>query len=265
MLRRLIIFILLWPLTVIAARDADESLDVLSQSYADLGFAPEVQSNELMRGQFRPVNYTVLSAGMDGRLEKLDVRPGVSVKEGQLLVRFSCKQVRANYEISLAREKSAEKSLEVNQKLDAYQNVSELELAMSEAELAIASAEVRQTRAALSHCEIHAPFSATVTEKFVQAHQYVQKGEQLLEIVDTQNLEIEMVLPSLAVQGYAAGRSFTITVDETGEQLPAVIDRIVNVIDPVSQTIRVIGRLTEPRPGLMPGMSGNVKLNPVGD
>lgn len=239
---------------------AEESLDVLSRSYADIDYTASSNSDQLMRGQFRPVNFTVLSAGMDGKLEKFSVRPGSTVKKGELIASFACQTEQSNFEIALAREKAAEKSLDVNQRLNEYQNVSELELTMSESEVEIASAEVRRARAILGQCEIQAPFNATVTEKFVQAFQYVGQGDQLLEIVDTENLEIEMVLPSVTVQQYAQGRQFTITVDETSETLQAEIDRVVNVIDPVSQTIRVIGKLLEPHAGLMPGMSGVIHL-----
>ena len=80
----------------------------------------------------------------------------------------------------------------------------------------------------------------------------------ILELIDTRNLEIEMVLPSLNLILFQAGKQFEFLIDETDQTVEAVIDRVVNVIDPVSQTVRVIGILTDPPDNLMPGMSGVV-------
>jgi hypothetical protein len=33
-------------------------------------------------------------------------------------------------------------------------------------------------------------------------------------------------------------------------------------VDPVSQTVRVVGELVEPPPGLLPGMSGELAFEP---
>jgi membrane fusion protein, multidrug efflux system len=235
---------------------AQEQLDVLAKDYS---FQID-QPTTLMRGQLRPVDFTVLSAGIDGKLYKFDVRNGSVLKKGELIARFACSEEKYNGQIAEAKAAAARKNLEVNQKLDAYQNVSELELSMSEAELAIAEAEVLRAGAVLKECAVVAPFNATVINKMVQAHQFVQKGEPLLEIVGTDELEIEMVLPSMNVLGYKTGRRFNIHVDETDRSYSAVVDRVVNVVDPVSQTIRVIGKLLERHHGLMPGMSGAVEF-----
>ena len=244
---------------------AEEALDVVTRQYTDPVYTSSVysqggSSEDLMRGQFLPVNHTVISAGMDGRLKRFEKRTGMSVSRDEVIAVFSCEDQEAEKEVAQARVKAAAKNLEVNKKLDEYQNVSELELTISEVELSIAEAELQRTRVALNHCEVKAPFSGTVTQKFVQAFQYVNKGEPLLEIVDTRNVEIEMVLPSREVAQYSKGRGFSIQVDETGALLDAEIDRVVNVIDPVSQTIRVIGHLKETPPHLMPGMSGVILL-----
>lgn len=248
-----------------ASAFAQDELEVLSRSYSDPGtstYSNDSYPTSNLRGQFRPVNFTVLSAGIEGKLSRFDVKNGSTVRKDELIARFSCAEEDAEYLISIARVKVAQKNLEVNRKLDAYQNISEVDLIKSEAEVEITKADAKRALAVVEKCEIRAPFDATVTEKQAQAHQYVKKGDPLLQIVDTRNLEIEMVLPSLDVTHYAKGRKFTILVDETGLQVEATVDRVVNVIDPVSQTIRVIGVLTNDTPGLMPGMSGIISFDP---
>jgi len=213
---------------------------------------------ESFRGQLRPINFTQISAGLDGKLIRFPVRAGNRVEEGDIIAEFNCAVERANNTIEVAQEEAASRRVQINERLRELNNMSELELALSRSELDVARAEVDRTSSIVSECVIRAPFSGTVTEKFVEAFQFVSRGEMLLELTDTRNLEIEMVLPSLNLNRYQAGQRFEFLIDETDQTVEAVINRVVNVIDPVSQTIRVIGTLVDPPTNLMPGMSGVV-------
>ena len=235
-----------------AADEADQFFRELSSPVSMEG------SQSPLRGQLRPVNYTVLSAGLDAKLKNFPVRVGGRVSSGQLIGEFDCEIEQAENKIGKARLDVARENLQINKRLDQLKNISSRDLAMSAAELSISEAELQRSSAMLSQCEINAPFAGTVTEKFAQAHQYIKKGEQLVELVDTHNLEIEMVLPSVDLATYQPDRIFLFVIDETDQKVRARVDRVVDVIDPVSQTIRVIGVLVDPPVGLMPGMSGVV-------
>lgn len=212
------------------------------------------------RGQLRPVNYTLLSAGIDGILKNFPVKTGRQVREGQVIAEFNCDIERADQKVGVARQQAASENLKVNQRLEELRSISNLDLSMSASQLAIASAELERSSARLAQCIVRAPFSGTITQKHVHAYQYVKTGDMLVEIVDTDNLEVEMVLPSINLEQYRPGTRFTLLVDETGQLVNAAVDRVVDVIDPVSQTIRVIGVLSESPGGLMPGMSGVVSF-----
>lgn len=217
-------------------------------------------TDKVMRGQLRPVNHTVLSSTVDAKLIEFPVKTGSRVSDGEVIARFKCDVEKADLLIGQSRVKVAQDNLQVNERLAELNNVSGIDLSTSIEELAIAQAEVERTRAILSDCVVEAPFAGVVTEKFVQAHQYLQKGDTLVEIVDTVNLEVEMVLPSLELARYQVGAMFSLRIDETGQTVQAELVRIVDVIDPVSQTLRVIGKLVDPPEGLMPGMSGVVSF-----
>ena len=210
------------------------------------------------RGQLRSVNYAVLSAGIAAQIERFGVSTGSRIDKGQTIAEFDCAIARVDHRIGISRHDAAAENLEVNERLNTLKNVSELDLNTSRAELAIAEAEVDRSSTILEECVLLAPFSGTVTEKFVQAYEFVNLGDPLIELVDTRNLEVEMVLPSMHLASYREGTLFSLRIDETGQVVKARVDRVVDAIDPVSQTLRVIGKLTEPTSGLMPGMSGVV-------
>ena len=245
--------ILLFSAHLAKAQSVDEIMSAINSATPTLNI-----EGGAFRGQLRPVNFTQISAGIDAKLINFPVRAGNRVAAGDIIAEFNCAIEQANNTIDKDREQAAARSVEINERLRQLNNLSELELALSRSELDIARAEVERSTSVLSECVIRAPFSGTVTEKYVEAYQFVSKGEVILELIDTRNLEIEMVLPSLNLILFQAGKQFEFLIDETDQTVEAVIDRVVNVIDPVSQTVRVIGILTDPPDNLMPGMSGVV-------
>jgi RND family efflux transporter MFP subunit len=211
-----------------------------------------------LRGQLRSSRHAVLSAGMAGILTDMPADSGGSVRQGEVVAVFDCSAEQADRDVAVAKLQGARAKLSVNQRLAQAKNIGLIDVELSRAEAGMVTAELRRIEAHLRHCTVQAPFPGTVVERRVQAHEYVALGAPLLELVDPASLEIEMVVPSRMMARLGPGTPFRLRVDENGQEAGAVVDRVVDVIDPVSQTLRVIGRLTQPNAALKPGMSGDV-------
>jgi multidrug efflux pump subunit AcrA (membrane-fusion protein) len=59
------------------------------------------------------------------------------------------------------------------------------------------------------------------------------------------------------------GTVFKVQIEETEKTYQAKVTRLGGRVDPVSQTIRVIGEITDNAPELMAGMSGQASLTPL--
>ena len=212
----------------------------------------------VLRGQLRARQFTTIAAGIAGKLIRFPVTHGERINKGQTIAAFDCRMEEAEKAVAVAKLNGAQNKLEVNTQLAKYKNISVLEVNLTKAEVAIQKAELNRATAVLANCVISAPFSAIVSEKMAQAHQYVKEGDPLLEIIDTSSLEIEMVIPSRWLKKMPKGTEFSIQLDEIDEPVKAKIDRNIGAIDPVSQTIRVIGVLINPPKELLPGMSGEI-------
>lgn len=213
-----------------------------------------------IRGQLKAREFAIIAAGLSGKITSFPVIHGQRVKKGQKLVTFNCRMEAAEKAVSIAKLGAAQSKLSTNIELQQYNNISHLEVSLSKAEVAIQKAELRRSRAILSECRIVAPFAGIIVEKFAQAHQYIREGEPLLELVNTSKLDIEMVIPSRLLTKLATNNTFTIKFDEIDAAVDAKVTRNMGVIDPVSQTIRVIGKLMKPLKQLLPGMSGEVSF-----
>lgn len=222
--------------------------------------ASEMVATGGVRGQLRAVRRTVLAAGLGGRIDAFPVTLGQAVSEGDQLLEMDCRERRAALAVAEAEVAAAQTRNDVNQQLAEANNVSLLEVGLAAAALDVARARRQQVRAQLAFCRITAPFAGVVTAKLVEAYSHVQPGQPVLELVDNSQLEVEVAVPSgWLAEGVSTAR-FTLVPDETGSPLTGQFVRSAGAVDPVSQTIRLIGQLDDPPAGLLAGMSGRIQV-----
>ncbi|OKH86656.1 hypothetical protein LF95_22160 [Thalassospira sp. TSL5-1] len=214
-----------------------------------------------VRAKIRPVQHAVLSAPLAATLLTLGAREGSRVKKGDVLMKFDCTPLEAQLIVAQTRRKAALTKLDVNERLEKIHNVSKLDLALSRSEVELTEADIKGIRAQLAQCSVEAPFSGVVTQQMVQAREFTNPGDPVLRLVNIDDLEIEMVVPSSLLRKLHAGDHFVLHVDELDRDVDASIKYVVREVDPVSQTVRVIGAPVKADPDLLPGMSGNVRFD----
>jgi membrane fusion protein (multidrug efflux system) len=217
-------------------------------------------SEQILRAQIKARESTQISSEMSGRINELKIRDGQRFSAGQVLVGFHCSMEEAQLSKAKATLEKKQKTHEVDKKLEKLNSISTLQLAVSKAEEDEAQADVRVGQAALERCTIKAPFSGKVVEVTARAYQSVREGDPLLEIINEKDLEVEFIAPSRALPQLKPGNTFTVTLDETRKTYKAEIIRVGGRVDPVSQTIKVYGRITDSSVELLPGMSGSIQL-----
>lgn len=75
-------------------------------------------------------------------------------------------------------------------------------------------------------------------------------------IIDDGRLELELVVPSHWLRWLKSHQKFRFQVEETGAEHDAIVDRIGAEVDPVSQTVKVYGKLLGDIENTLSGMSG---------
>ncbi|MCS3514905.1 MULTISPECIES: efflux RND transporter periplasmic adaptor subunit [Pseudomonas] len=222
----------------------------------------QVANSPQLRVQLSASRRTVLSSELAGKVLELDVKEGASFKKGQRLVTFDCAVHRAQLTHSAAAEAAAGKKLDVARRLDKLQSISVSDLSQAQAEVNMARAQRGVGQVMVQRCAIDAPFSGRVAERKAQPGEYVAEGEELLAIYDDSSFEVELIVPSHWMVWLKPGHRFKVRLEETAQEYPAEVTRLGSVIDPISQSIKVFGRITSNDPQLLPGMSGNALLVP---
>lgn len=221
----------------------------------------ELDSNIPLRAQIKARESTLIASEMmNARISQLKLRDGERFTEGQTLVAFHCSLEEAQLNKAKASLEKAAKTHEVKQRLEELKSISALEVAVAQAEENEAKAEVQIAQAMLSRCTIKAPFSGKVTDVLAKAHQTVKAGDPLLEILNDKSLEVEFMAESKSLANLTVGKKFQVTINETNKTYNAEIIRLGGKVDPVSQTIKVYGQISDKADELLPGMSGSVNL-----
>jgi membrane fusion protein (multidrug efflux system) len=215
-----------------------------------------------IRVQVVPRRTTVIASAMAGRITQLSLRDGDRFTDGQVLARFDCDLHQAQVERVRARLEKAKKVLEVNTRLNKLGSVSALDLALNQAKLVEATAELRAGTILVQNCTVTAPFAGRVTGVSAQAFQYIGEGQPMLEIIDDTSLEVELVVPSRWLAWLTIGRPFTVRIGETGRTYSTEVIRLAGRVDPVSQSVKVYGRLAGKTGDLLAGMSGEAQIEP---
>jgi membrane fusion protein, multidrug efflux system len=225
---------------------------------------PELPSGAVpeIRAQLTPREFTTVSSEMAGRIDKITARVGEHFHKGDVLVVFECAVPRAQVARARAVVTQADRTYTINQRLVALKSMGQLELDVSAAEVQKAKADLAAAEAVESKCTITAPFDGVTVEQKAREFQYTTPGQPLIDILNDRNLDVELIAPSRWLSWLKPGYVFKVRIEETDKAYPAKIMRIGGRVDPISQSIKVIGEITVDAPELMAGMSGRASMAP---
>jgi len=220
--------------------------------------APEI------RAQLVATRNAVLAAGIGARIEQLPFRDGDRFEAGAVLAAFDCKVEQSRAARARAMREKARKVFETSDRLSRMDSASGLERDVAAAELKQAEAELALEEAVVERCTLRAPFPGRVAAVPARRWQYVAEGQPVIEVLDDRELEVELIVPSRWLAFAKPDYRFDIEIAETGRSYPAKVTRVSGKVDPVSQSVRLYGRIEGDRPELMAGMSGRALMAPPG-
>jgi membrane fusion protein (multidrug efflux system) len=179
-----------------------------------------------LTGTLRGQRQTDLAANAVGRVLETFVERGAEVKKGDLIARLdvravalSAAEAQANAALSRAQETTAKRECERYQRLLDSAAISQAEFDRTadvcrNSPLQVAAAEARASAAAqvVGDGSIRAPFGGRVTERFVEAGQYVRADTRVVSLVAVSVLRLELTVPEASISAVKSGGALTFTV-----------------------------------------------------
>jgi len=218
--------------------------------------AAAADDSERIRTQLVSQHDVVISSQVEGKIALLPFKDGDAFKRGQLLVGFDCELYAAQLHKAEAAAEAAGKVYAVNKQLSALRSVGELDVEQAKAKAKEADADAEYVRATVNRCQVTAPFAGRVAKRIAAQYEYVPAGKALLQIVDGENLELKLNVPSMWLAWLRVGTTLQVHIDDLNDNYAGAIVRLGARVDPVSQTLEVIANIKGGHPELLPGMSG---------
>lgn len=204
-----------------------------------------------------PQQETTVVSQIVGQVNRLAGDIGASVRQGEPLVTFDCRELQARMKMSEAELESAKEQHQAKLRLQGLNAAGEVEVSLAAAAVDKSRAQLELSKAQLRQCVIPAPFAGRIVKLNVRQFQSVNVGQPLVDLVSGGPLKVKLNAPSKWLRWLKPGESFQVSIDETGKTYPATVSAINGRVDAVSQSVELEGRINGTFPELLAGMSGN--------
>jgi multidrug resistance efflux pump len=200
--------------------------------------------------------------GEIGEIDGQVVRPGVRVKQGDILVKLDTTELRL--QLAEAQTKANGLQKEADQKLHQEGKTAEAMIALEQRKEALAQADLMQWK--IDHSIIRAPIDGEILRGDLRDRRgsAIKEGDSLFEIGSLKDIEVEATVAERDIQFIRKDQlgQFA-TSSDPGESVAFKVDRIVPMGEPKdnANVFKVYGKIDVPqRAEWKPGMAGEVRI-----
>jgi RND family efflux transporter MFP subunit len=224
----------------------------------------------------RPFHQATVSSEVQGIVEKRHSKEGDLVKGGEVIFEISpdffelvAQRAKERLEALEVALEQARQDLKVKEELITRDAATLQEITRARSEVKIADHKVKEAQVDLElalrdrqRCQIAAPFRGYIVTLYRDAHEAVQRFEQLFLIADTSKVYAVANVPQSLLSGVKRGAKAWFAAPERAA-IEGAVDKIEALIDPSSQTKKVYVLLDNKEAGLEMGMLGSVIFAPL--
>jgi len=210
-----------------------------------------------------------------GQVQKILVREGDMVDQGQVLARLDPTDFQIILEDRQATFDNAESNFERGKELIVDGNISRTDYDRMEAKFRTSSAALSQAQQDLEYTELHAPFAGRVATRMVENFEEVLGKQTVFRLQNVDMLDISIDMPESLVRSFRGGDRQGRSTEESRQQIIAkalfegredefflVIKEVATKADSKTQTFKIT--FTMPAPVqfmVLPGMTTTVVVD----
>lgn len=217
-------------------------------------------------GKVLPAKRADLSFEVAGKLVKLPIQKGQTVKQGQLLAQLDPKPFKDASQQTQARYNLAKSQFLRGKELIKGNYISHAEYDKLRSSYEVSSANLNTANRNLHDSTLYAPFNGIIANTYVENHEQVKAKQTLMALHDISELDIEVHVPEkfmLMLKGDAEKNTkpdITVTFDAYPTQhYPVTFKEFSSQADADTQTYAVVFKMPQPSGiNVLPGMSVSV-------
>jgi membrane fusion protein (multidrug efflux system) len=202
-----------------------------------------------------------IGAELPGKIVKIALESGASVKAGDVLVQLDISTEEAQLRAAEATAALAKANLERARDLRQSNTNSLAELDAADAQAKQAQAQAENMRASIAKKTIRAPFAGRLGLRLVNLGQILKEGEAITTLQTLDPIYVNFSLPKQRLPLIAAGNTVRIETDAApGQTIEGKITAISPEIDPATRNVRVQATVSNVGETLRAGMFVNVDV-----
>lgn len=223
------------------------------------GDVAQVKSSSLVNqieitGTLEALKQTQINAPVDAEVAEVLVRPGMPVKQGDVLLRFNGSDLSlrlnqqkaqvdsAQAQLNLAQSTYAQQKALLQQQFiskTAFDNAANA-LSTAQAQLKVSQAQLALAQKQLNDAVVRAPFAAQIAQRFVEPGQRVAPNSPLFKLVDPRELELSAAVASDEVGRIAIGQAVELRVEGMEDKpVTGTVTRIAPAADSASRRVPI--------------------------
>ena len=159
-----------------------------------------------------------VSAEVAGRVERIGPEKGDVVRAGDPLVQLNADLLQPQFEIAKAQVEYDQLEHERMANLVKEDATARRDLDNATTQLAISKARLDEIRARLDRTRILAPTGGVLNDLLVEEGEYVDPGNPVAEVVETDTVKVVVEAPERDIAFFAVGGKAEVLVDTKGRQ-----------------------------------------------
>jgi membrane fusion protein, multidrug efflux system len=200
-----------------------------------------------------------LAAETAGRVEKMLVREGARVSQGQVLAHIDVTSLGAELARAQAALDLVEDQLRRRELLFRENIISEEELDKVRVEQVLARENLRRSEIEFNRGLVRSPMNGRVNLLLVESGEFVDRGQTMLELVNIDTIKFQVQVPEMDVRFLEKGQPVRVTVDAFQERtFSGVIDFVAFKADSATKTFRTQVLVDNADGTIRPGMIARV-------
>jgi len=185
-----------------------------------------------------PNRIVTVSAEVSGRIERIPPEEGSKIRAGDLLIKLNTDLIKPEFEGAKAQVERDQIEFDRMTKLAKGNAATQRDLDNATSQLAISKARLDGIRARLERTSIFAPTAGVLNDLLVEEGEYVDPGNPVAQLVDTDTVKVVVEIPERDVAFFAIGEKTEIFVDSQAKSLAGTISFISELADVRTRTTR---------------------------
>lgn len=263
--KMVVIFLILGLASCSFKKGEEQDVRTVLVKVQTIKYSDDIYQQEYI-GTVEGENAVDVSFQVNGNIEQVYAQEGQSVRKGQLLARLNTNSIESMHNAAKAT---------LNQAQDAYNRLSVLyennslpEIKYIEAKTRLEQAQSNEqiARKNLQDCNLYAPISGVISQRYQEAGANVAPGAPVYNLVTISAVKIKIAIPENEISAIRQGETCRIKISalDEAEFEGKIMEKGVSA-NPVSHTYDIKVQVNNPNSRIMPGMVCKAYLiNPSG-